>query len=143
MEDALDPEVVLLYESHRKYGTRPTLAQLTEVLQKLVPKQQRLHAFVDALDECADSEPEALEFVTAVQALGPQLKILCTSRFSFTFEDYFRKYSKLAISAKHEDLQVFVDAQIQKQYRLSKLLRNDAELKDRIINTITTESQGM
>lgn len=119
------------------------MAQLTEILQKLVPELRRLHLFIDALDECAESEPEALEFVTAVHALGPQVKILCTSRFSFTFEDYFRKYSRLDISAKHEDLKVFVDAQIQKQYRLSKLVRNDTELKERIINTITTESQGM
>jgi hypothetical protein len=78
-----------------------------------------------------------------ISSLGPHVKILCTSRFSTTFEEYFREATKLQISAPNEDIAKFLEAQISQKYRLSRHVRADPKLKDEIIETIIKESQGM
>ncbi|KAG7294108.1 hypothetical protein NEMBOFW57_004172 [Staphylotrichum longicolle] len=85
----LPAEILSLYQIHKKHGTRPTLGQITDVLRALVAKIRMLRVVVDALDECADSDHGALRFISAVQSLGPSVKLLCTSRFSTVFESHF------------------------------------------------------
>lgn len=84
-----------------------------------------------------------MDFVRAVQSLSPQVKILCTSRFLTTFQEYFSEYARLEISAQNEDIRAFAVSQIQKQFRLAKHVRAEPALKDRIIKKIIEESQGM
>ncbi|RHZ69155.1 hypothetical protein CDV55_103316 [Aspergillus turcosus] len=58
-------DVLALYNSHKKYGTRPTSKELTDLLGKLTSKYESLFVVIDALDECAESEEEALWFLLA------------------------------------------------------------------------------
>jgi hypothetical protein len=139
----LPPEVPLIYNQHLRYGTRPTQAQITEILGKLVAKLTAFHIVVDALDECAESEDDALQFMMAVRSLGPHVKVLCTSRFSSAFEEYFSQSKRLPILAQNEDITRFLDAQIPQKYRLSRHIRADPSLRDEIVRTIIQESQGM
>lgn len=102
-----------------------------------------MYVVIDALDECAHSEEEALQFVSLVRSLSSNIKVLCTSRFSTIFESYFGAYEQLQILAQAEDIKRFLETQIQQQYRLSRHVRTDPSLKEEIIETISTESQGM
>lgn len=142
-DDVIMADARSLYELHKRYDTRPTITQISDLLCKFVAKLQSVHVFVDALDECTESEAAALQFVSAVRALGSQVKILCTSRFSTTFAEYFNGCSKMVISAQSDDLRTFADAQIETYPRLAKHVATDTTLKDLIVNTIITESQGM
>jgi hypothetical protein len=47
----LPAEVLSLYELHKKYGTRPTLAQVTNTLEALAAKFTTFRVVIDALDE--------------------------------------------------------------------------------------------
>lgn len=141
--DVLPSEVATLYSQHQKYNTRPTLAQITDILGKLVSTFESFHVVVDALDECAESEEDALRFISAVSSLGSPVKILCTSRSSSTFDAYFNRASRIEISAQQTDITTFLAACIQDQPRLSKHVLKDPSLKDDIIGAIIQESQGM
>lgn len=139
----LPSEIPVIYNQHKQYGTRPTQAQVTEILGKLVAKLTTLHIVVDALDECAESEENALQFMMTVCSLGSNVKVLCTSRPSTTFAEYFGQSKRLQISAQNEDIAMFIDAQIRQKYRLSRHVRADPGLREEIVRTIIQESQGM
>ncbi|KAH6623387.1 hypothetical protein F5144DRAFT_359637 [Chaetomium tenue] len=139
----LPAEVESLYQLHKKHGTRPTLAQITDTLRALTAKFSVFRVVVDALDECAESEDDALRFISAVRSLGPSVKLLCTSRFSTTFEMYFDGAEKVEISAHSEDIRVYLDSQIQQQPGLARHVRVDPNLKDEIIDAIVEEFHGM
>ena len=139
----LPAEVQTLYHSHKKHGTRPTLTQVADTLRALTADFSVFRVVVDALDECAESDEDALRFISAVRSLGPCVKLLCTSRFSTTFERYFDGAEKLEISAQSEDVRIYLDSQIQQQSGLARHVRADPNLKDEIINAIVAEFHGM
>ncbi|KAK2880075.1 hypothetical protein FQN49_000589 [Arthroderma sp. PD_2] len=139
----LPVEVSSLYDLHKKYDTRPTLPQITDLLRKEIAKSPVFYVVIDALDECAESEEDSLRFISAVCSLGPHVRVLCTSRSSTAFQGYFITSRKLEISASSEDIRRFLDSEIQKQYRLSKHVRTDPTLKEDIIKAILVECQGM
>lgn len=139
----IPPEVSMMYNQHVQYGTRPTQAQIIEILRKLAAKLTSFYIVIDALDECAESEDDALQFVTAIRSLGPHVKVLCTSRFSGAFDEYFAQSEKLMISAKNDDIARFLDLQIPRKHRLLRHIRADPDLKNDIIETIIQECQGM
>ncbi|KAI1276347.1 hypothetical protein F5Y07DRAFT_140399 [Xylaria sp. FL0933] len=142
-DDAVPPEVSLLYKLHHKYNTRPTPAQLQEILVKVISKYSIFHVVVDALDECAESDEDAVQFISMMRSLGPNVKVLCTSRHSAVFENYFSGEERLQIEAQGEDILMFLDSEIQRQQRLSRHIKADPSLKEDIMNTVTEESQGM
>lgn len=141
--DTLPSEVSSLYALHKKYDTRPTLAQITDILRKICSPYKAVHVVIDALDECAESEESALDFISAVLALGSNMRLLCTSRFSTIFDTFFEKATRLEISARSEDIRMFLEVRIHQQSRLSRHVRADSTLEEEIITTIIEESHGM
>ncbi|KAM0445670.1 hypothetical protein ACHAQK_001884 [Fusarium lateritium] len=135
----------ILQQVLRNFTEQPLPADvsITEILQKLAAKLETFFIVVDALDECGESEEDALQFMATVSSLGAHVKVLCTSRFSTTFEEHFNQYEKLQISAQNADITTFLKAQIRQKYRLSRHVRADPKLKDEIVETIIQESQGM
>jgi Cdc6-like AAA superfamily ATPase len=139
----LPAEVQSLYHLHKKHGTRPTLAQITDTLRALTANFSAFRVVVDALDECAESDDDALRFISAVRSLGPSVKLLCTSRFSTVFEKYFEGAERVEISADSHDIRIYLDSQIQQQPGLARHVRVDSSLKDEIIDAIVGEFHGM
>ncbi|KAJ0413510.1 hypothetical protein BJY00DRAFT_319712 [Aspergillus carlsbadensis] len=142
-DQALPADVLSLYESHKKYGTRPTSKELTGLLSKLTSPYDTVFIVIDALDECSESDDETIRFVSTVRSIGPNVVLLCSSRFSTTFETYFASTKKVEILARDEDITMFLDSQINQQMRLSKHVRSDPALRQEIIEFITGECQGM
>ncbi|KAK3292991.1 uncharacterized protein B0H64DRAFT_204172 [Chaetomium fimeti] len=136
-------EIQSLYQLHKKHGTRPTLAQVTDILRILTASFSVFRVVVDALDECAESDDDALRFIAAVRSLGPSVQLLCTSRFSTVFERYFDGAQRIEISAQSEDIRIYLDSQIQQQPGLARHVRADSSLKDEIIDAIVGEFHGM
>ena len=139
----LPPPVKDLYNLHRKYETRPTIEQITSVLRTILSHQTPFHVVVDALDECAGREETALDFITTVLEIGPQVQLLCTSRPSTIFDAYFRKSTRIDISAHGEDIRAFIGGHIKQQSRLSRHVHSDPKLGEEIADAIIRESQGM
>ena len=141
--ESLPPDALSLYNSHKKYGTRPTSKELMDLLAKLTSSYDKFFVVIDALDECSESEEEALRVLSMIRSVGPNVNILCSSRFSTTFEGYFSSAKVIEIFARDEDIQKFLNAEISQQPRLSKHVRVDPDLRKEIISSITGECQGM
>lgn len=141
----LPPEISSLHSLHQKYGTRPTLAQIEDNLRQLVSRLTRLYVVIDALDELSANEEQALQFVSAVRELGPQVKVLCASRPSTTFQAYFEgpDTASLVVSARDHDIRTFLEAQLQQQHKLQRHIRADPALAEDIVKAVIHESQGM
>ncbi|KAK3305076.1 uncharacterized protein B0T15DRAFT_396946, partial [Chaetomium strumarium] len=123
---ALPAEVLSLHQGHKKHGTRPTLAQVTATLRALTAPLATFHVVVDALDECTESEEDALRFISAVRSLGSSVKLLCTSRFSSIFGNYFDSAVKLEISAQSGDIGIFLESQLQARTVLMSIVTPSA-----------------
>lgn len=141
--DTLPPEVLSLYETHKKYATRPTLTEIGGVLRKICSSLKAVHIVIDALDECSESEDAAIDVVSNILAIGPTVRLLCTSRFSRTFETFFQDKQRIEISARDEDIRTFVKARLQEQTRLSRQVSADPTLQEDIVKSIIEVSQGM
>ncbi|GLA81221.1 hypothetical protein AtubIFM56815_004863 [Aspergillus tubingensis] len=101
---------------------------------------------IDALDEYSESENDALWFLSTISSVGSKVKIMCSSRFSTTFDAYFNSIEKVEISARDEDIELFLDSEIARLPTLSSLskhLRAEPDLRRHIIVSITGECQGM
>lgn len=88
--DMLPPEVLSLYNLHKKHGTRPTLTHITEVLAHVCSQLTVVRIVIDALDECSYSEEATLELISAVLDMGSNVRLLCTSRASLLLGSYFQ-----------------------------------------------------
>ncbi|KAK4224251.1 hypothetical protein QBC38DRAFT_24376 [Podospora fimiseda] len=143
----LPQELNTLYKLCTKHDTRPTLAQLTKLFRAVCSSYTTIHVVLDALDECADSDDSAPAFVAAVRALGPNIRLLCTSRFFTAFEGYFQDAQTLEITAHSDDIRTFLESRLQlegsNRSRIAKHVRADPALKEEIIKAIVEESRGM
>ncbi|KAL2193805.1 hypothetical protein P885DRAFT_71817 [Corynascus similis CBS 632.67] len=139
----LPAEVLSLYQLHKNHGTRPTLVQITDFLRAVTAECIRFRIIVDALDECADSDDGALEFISALQSLDTNVALLSTSRFSSVFEEYFKGANRIEISAPRKDIEIYLNSEIQQHPRLARHVHADPALKQEIINTITREFHGI
>jgi hypothetical protein len=141
--ETIPPQLLSLYNSHKKYGTRPTSKELIELLGKITAEYETVFVVIDALDECTESEDEALRFLSTVRSIGPNIRIMCSSRFSTAFETYFASTKKVEVFARDEDIMMFLNSEIRRQQRLSKHVRADPGLGKEIVTCITEECQGM
>ncbi|CAG7988463.1 unnamed protein product [Penicillium salamii] len=141
--ETIPSEVLLLYNSHLKYGTRPTSKQLKGALEELIAAYKKFFVVIDALDECAESEQDTLEFLSVLRSVGSNVHILCSSRSSTTFEGYFSAADKLVILAREEDVGLVLDSEISRHPGLSRHVRADPSLRGDIITCINAECKGM
>ncbi|KAH8170601.1 protein kinase domain-containing protein [Sarocladium implicatum] len=141
--DGLPQEVRAIYDLHKKYDTQPSQEQIIDLLGRVLVRFEKLYIVVDALDECSESESITLSLLSSILQLGNKVQLLCTSRFSSTFDTFFEKAARLEISARAEDVRLYVETQIPLQSRLSKHARADPKLKEEVVNAIADESQGM
>jgi hypothetical protein len=74
--DALPAALLSLYESHKKYDTRPTLTEICAVLGKICSSLKAVWVVLDALDECCESVDEALDVVSNILAIGPPVRFV-------------------------------------------------------------------
>lgn len=139
--DSLPPEVVSLYQLHKKYGTRPNLTQVIKLLQQALSSYRLLYIVIDALDEC--SESSALQIVSEIRALGSHVRLLSTSRPSTSIESIFDGATRLEISAREVDIRLFLEDRLAHESRLGRHVQSDPSLKKQIIDTIIGEAQGM
>lgn len=85
----------------------------------------------------------ALELVSALQALGENNRLLITSRTSTNFESFFKDVARIDITARDEDVRLYLETKIPKHSRLAKHIQADPKLQNDIITSIAQSAQGM
>jgi hypothetical protein len=134
---------VSLYRYHSKKQTRPTLNELSKLLQLEVRRISEVFIVIDALDECPESNGTRDSFVAEIRKLQPTTHLLITSRHISTIEREFEKAAQVEIRASDKDVRIYLEGRIESEGRLVRLVKADAALQATIANTIVENAKGM
>jgi ankyrin repeat domain-containing protein 50 len=136
-------DIVSLYRHHSKMQTRPTLDELSKLLQLEVRRFSKAFIVIDALDECPESKGTRDSFVAEIRKLQPIAHVMVTSRHISTIEREFEKAARVEIRASGEDVRRYLEGRIENEGRLIRLVKADLALQETILNTIVENAKGM
>jgi hypothetical protein len=134
---------VSLYHRHSKKQTRPTLDELSKLLQSEVRRISKVFIIIDALDECPESNCTRESFLTEIRKLHPTIYLLITSRHILAVEREFEQAERVEIRASGVDVKKYLEYRIESEGRLVRLVRADPALQAVTVNTIVENAKGM
>jgi hypothetical protein len=112
----------VLYVRHQEKGTEPSLKELLEVLSSSLADFSKVFVVVDAIDEYAN-DPRYILLKHLAELMSPKVNLMFTSRPHVPADPALPNVETLEIAAMPEDIQKYVEAQID----LSPRLRNRAQ----------------
>ncbi|KAJ7250208.1 hypothetical protein C8J57DRAFT_1667731, partial [Mycena rebaudengoi] len=130
-----------LYHKHHEKGTRPSVDEMHTLLSSVVADYSKVYIVIDALDEYLETKRHVL--LKHLAALMPNINLLFTSRPHISPEMFFPNTLALEIRATEEDIRLYLDAQIQNSFRLSKHVQSRPELHQEIESQIISNVDGM
>lgn len=107
-QETFSNDVQALYKLHSRKGTRPTLSEVTKVLQSETGRYLKIFVVVDALDECPEDNGSRKGLLKELRALLPTVNLMVTSRFIDTIAHEFKGVTQLEICASVDDIQAYV-----------------------------------
>jgi len=136
-------EILSLYDHHTKNGTRPTLGELSRLLQLESQRFSKVFVLIDALDECSESSGIRTSLLTEIRKLPSSIHLLVTSRHSLTIEREFEKAGRLEIRASDEDIRRYLEYRIKTEHQLVRLVKTYPVLQENIISIVVEKAKGM
>ncbi|RPA71970.1 hypothetical protein BJ508DRAFT_232015, partial [Ascobolus immersus RN42] len=136
----------ILYNRHARKKTRPTVSELSSLLEELVGRFKKTIFIIDALDECLDNHGSArreiLSEIRRLEADHSSVYFFATSR---NIPDVLAEFEKttflsLEIRATDQDIERFLDA---KMPDLRSFVHRQPKLKDEIKARIVKAVEGM
>lgn len=82
-------------------------------------------------------------FFQILRQVQSSIRILITSRPSLELQEKFTNVCRLDIFANSSDIQSYLKDEIERNSRLSKLIKTDPELEADIMKTLVEEAAGM
>ncbi|KAH8884964.1 purine and uridine phosphorylase [Thozetella sp. PMI_491] len=127
-----------LFNLHKDKRTRPSLDEISGVLESVAAAYSKVFVVVDALDECQASD--RFRFLSGLFELQKlhKINILATSRFIPEIVGHFTASTSLEIRAHADDVREYLDGEIsQSTHKLLQMYREEIKTK------ITEVAQGM
>ncbi|KAJ7179740.1 hypothetical protein C8R46DRAFT_887072 [Mycena filopes] len=133
-------DVKTLYQKHWEKQTTPSLAEIVNIVRREIA-MFKVYIVVDAVDEY----PEALQqiLLPALTELGHTCNLMMTSRPHITPSSAFQNIKFLEIHADMDDIQGYVNMEIDKSPHLSKFVQNQPALMQEIHARISGRADGM
>lgn len=131
-----------LYDQHKAKRTRPSLDDITRVLQAVAAMYSKMFIMIDALDECQAFDNCRAEFLTELFNLRTRqaVNIFATSRFVPDIISRFKDSISLEIRANPGDVVRYLGGQIE---QLPSFVRESRQLQEEIKLGITEAVDGM
>jgi hypothetical protein len=132
-----------LYERHarNKPRTPPTLRDCLDLLKSQLARCPKIFLVIDALDEC--EVQTRTELCAQLQNLPESIHLLITSRPNPELENDINSSARLEILANDNDIEIYLEDQIERVKRLKGHTQADPELRLLIKRTIRDNAQGM
>lgn len=139
----LSYEVEDLYNKYKSQGprSRPSLDEISRILQTEVERYEKVYFIIDAWDECSAENRTTL--LRQISALPPTVSLMITSRFLNSVPRQFQGAIKLEIEADVEDIKHYVNERINSVERLSGWVDNNPSLQEDIVATVTKNAKKM
>jgi hypothetical protein len=142
-QDTLSNDVQALYKLHSRKCTRPTLSEVSKMLQSEAGRYLKIFVVVDALDECPEDNGSRKILLKELRALRPTINLMVTSRFIDNIAREFKGMTQLEISASVEDIQAYVRGRISQENKLLRNVGKDSALKEDIVKSVTGNAEKM
>lgn len=138
----LPDSVKSLFDKHKVKRTRPSLDEISGVLQSVVATYSRVFVIVDALDECSISDGSRQKFMSCLSSLQAKcgVNLFTTSRHIASIETEFEGNVKLEIRASEEDVRRYLESHM---FRLPGFVARSTELQEEIKSNIIQAVDGM
>ncbi|KAJ7291164.1 ankyrin repeat-containing domain protein [Mycena rebaudengoi] len=128
-----------LFQKHSEKGTKPELAQIHEVVRLAIAEWSRVYIVVDALDETPEDNRQCLlDYLTDT---GPTVYLMLTSRHDVSLRNITAEMFEIRVP--EEDIQTYVEQQINKSTRLSLHVGTCSQLREEIIAKILDNADRM
>ncbi|KAI0147300.1 hypothetical protein GGR57DRAFT_258771 [Xylariaceae sp. FL1272] len=141
-QPSLPHHVKELRDRHEAKRTRPSLDEVSKVLESVILLSTRVFVIIDALDECQVSEGCRTKFLSAISTL--QLKtgvnLFATSRIIPEVTELFKGCLSIEIRATEDDIRRYLKGHI---LELPKLVISQPDLQEKITTSITKAVNGM
>ncbi|KAF7365794.1 Serine/threonine-protein kinase chk2 [Mycena venus] len=130
-----------LYQQHREEGTPPSLDDICDILNSSLIRFPQVYIIIDAIDEY----PEVQRWILLkhLTAMDTNVNVMITSRPNITPDASLPNLDTIEIRANEDDLQKYIDTQIQRSPRLLTHLRTQPELREEIHEKISETADGM
>ncbi|KAJ7445363.1 hypothetical protein B0H11DRAFT_2249497 [Mycena galericulata] len=130
-----------LYIQHREKGTAPSLEEVVKVLHSSLKEFSKVFVIIDALDEYPEDQRFILlKHLVEQMGLNLNVNLMVTSRPHVPAGPSLPNVETLEIGAMPEDIQRFVNAQIDSSTRLSKHVQRQPNLRESIHSKISSKS---
>ena len=145
------PELNKAYERHYQCHSQPHFQELQDIFLATVQQFDSVFLVLDALDECTlDQWKELCEFFARIVELSNgthHVKLFVASRKELDIERAFlrKSFPTIEVEARKvdSDIELYVQAQIEKLLQDGSLTLNNIMLKEKILTALTTNAGGM
>ncbi|KAL8827130.1 MAG: hypothetical protein Q9170_007136 [Blastenia crenularia] len=135
-------EIRSLHERHMRYETRPTRAEVVELLKSVISTFTAVYFVIDAMDECNESDGTRFMLLNDLHSLKSNVRLLCTSRHHEP-EYQFDGFQRIEVRANEDDLRNYIEDRTSEEPRLRKHVQADPSLLDAISEKVVKISDGM
>lgn len=142
-------ELDSFYSEHNekaKHPALPTAEEFDKLLRRLSTLFDTVMVIVDGLDEISDPEERSKVLTTLSSLCSPtdgSIKVIYSSRDEIDIKQNFASFDKISITARGNDLELFVAAVVEERIRNRSLRLRDPALQGIIINGIVSKANGM
>ncbi|RSL66088.1 hypothetical protein CEP54_003914 [Fusarium duplospermum] len=99
---------------------------------------------IDGLDECGDETEDAVDMLREMAEYSERVSMALFSRDHFNIRIRLdQDYEIIPISAKTEDVRLFVNAELEKRIKNRRLQLNDLSMKSEITEILVNRAEGM
>ncbi|KAE9382078.1 hypothetical protein N431DRAFT_317626, partial [Stipitochalara longipes BDJ] len=139
----LPQDLALLFSQHKDRKTRPSLDECRTLLFSLINQYTRCFIILDALDETNERDGTRHDLIAELKKLSASTKILITSRYCTSDEEYFEPSLKIEIRALEADLVAYVGARMVEESRLTKHFKKEPGLAPLVLESVVKQAQGI
>lgn len=129
-----------LCTDHIEKGTRPTPEELGEALSTTAPHFRKVWIVLDALDECENDQQRTRDQLLLQVFSIPNAKVLGTCRPVPDIVSRFAGSPRIEIRTQSEDVQAFVNAELE---HFPNFVREDRSVCETIRKKIMSDASGM
>ena len=140
-QGSLSTAMSKLYEPYGDLGMPPSSKDISEALLHSLGLYSEVFLIVDALDECSDDARWGI--IEALRSLTPNVCILILSRPRGDIGEDLKDFKRLEIKANKADIELFIDAQIQKNSNLRRIVERSPSLRGDIKEGVVRTAREM
>jgi Cdc6-like AAA superfamily ATPase len=139
---SLPESVKSLHDRCKSKKSRPSVEDISTVLQSVVAECSRVFILIDALDECRTQDSCRAQMLLRLSDLQTKcgINIFATSRFIPDITERFERDLRLEIRASKQDVQRYVKGHINE---LPRFVQRDPDLQREISSEIVKAVDGM